>query len=90
MVGNPAWEAVAGTGVVHTHAEIHPSVLPVHADEVSYVGIVVELDEGLLLVSRLVDHDAVDVWIGLPVTVTFQRVDDGLTLPLFRPVSTSA
>lgn len=71
--------------MVHTYTEIHPPVLPAFADDVPYVGVVVQLDEGPLLVSRLVEGGDAEVRVDLPVEVTFHRVDDELTLPLFRP-----
>jgi uncharacterized OB-fold protein len=60
----------------------HPPVLPAYTDRVPYNVIVVRLDEGPYLVSNLIDADPA---VGLRVTVTFTDIDDGLTLPQFRP-----
>ena len=48
--------------------------------------ILVELEEGTRLVSNLVGVDPSEVTIGMPVEVTFERIDDDLTLPLFKAV----
>jgi uncharacterized OB-fold protein len=45
----------------------------------------VELEEGTRLVSNLLDVDPGDVHVGMPVEVSFEKVDDELTLPLFKP-----
>ena len=46
----------------------------------------VELEEGTRLISNLVDVDPTKVAIGTPVEVSFERIDEDLTLPLFREV----
>jgi TolB-like protein len=42
--------------------------------------------EGTRLVTNLIEIDAAEVRIGLPVEVEFVAVDPGLTLPMFRPL----
>ena len=49
--------------------------------------VLVELEEGTRLVSRLVGLAPEEVAIGLPVAVDFEVVDDELTLHLFRPAA---
>jgi uncharacterized OB-fold protein len=56
-------------------------VLPAFADRVPYNVIVVQLEEGPHIVSNLVGADPE---VGLPVGVTFTRIDDELALPQFR------
>lgn len=45
----------------------------------------VELEEGIRLVSNLVGVERQSVTIGMPVRVEFVEVDDGVVLPQFRP-----
>ena len=45
---------------------------------------IVELDEGPLLTTNLVDVPPEEIQIGLPVEVAFERASDEITLPLFR------
>ena len=47
---------------------------------------VIELDEGVRMVSNVVGVDPDDVKCELPVRVDFERVDDEITVPIFRPV----
>ena len=61
----------------------HP---PVPGFEPPYVVVLVELEEGTRLISNLVDVDPTEVAIGMPVEVSFERIDEDLTLPLFREV----
>jgi len=53
--------------------------------EAPYAVALIELEEGIRLVSNVIGVPARDVRIGMPVEVVFERVDDELTLPLFRP-----
>ena len=47
--------------------------------------VLVDLDEGVRLVSNLCAVSPDQVTIGMPVEVFFEHFDDGLVLPQFRP-----
>jgi len=57
------------------------------AKRLPYVVAIVELEEqpGLRLVSGLRGIEPGQVRTGMPVSVTFRRVDDEVTLPEFEP-----
>jgi uncharacterized protein len=82
-----AWQPVAGTGAVHafTIVQRHPS--PAFNDEAPYVVALIELDEGVRMLSNLVDiePDPASVKVGLPVEVVYDDATDEVTLPKFRP-----
>jgi uncharacterized OB-fold protein len=52
----------------------------------------VEFDEiqDIHLVANLVDCQPEEVYIGMPLEVVFQKVNDKLTMPLFRPIKDRA
>ena len=50
-----------------------------------YVVALVELEEGIRLVSNLVGVAPDGVTIGMPVEVRFEEFDDGLVLPAVPP-----
>jgi len=77
-------QRAGGRGTVHSYVVHHHP--PVPGFEPPYVVVLVELEEGTRLVSNLVDADPSEVSIGMPVEVEFVRVDDELTLPLFKAV----
>jgi uncharacterized OB-fold protein len=62
---------------------IHPPTLPAFAARTPYGAIVVRLEEGVFLVSNLVDG-SLDVAVGAPVELAITEVESGLHLPLFR------
>ncbi|HEX6444872.1 MAG TPA: OB-fold domain-containing protein [Streptosporangiales bacterium] len=74
----------AGTGRVYSHVTHHHPPLP--GVVLPHTVLLVELDEGVRLVSELAageDHGRVR--IGLPVRLDFQEVPGGQLLPVFRP-----
>jgi uncharacterized protein len=75
---------VAGTGEVWSFTVIHPPTLPAFMDRTPYVAVVVRLDEGVFLVSNLVDCAPDAVEIGTRVELAITEVEPGLALPLFR------
>jgi uncharacterized OB-fold protein len=84
--GSLEWDTVAssGRGTVYSWVVPHYPVVPMF--EYPYVVVLVELDEGVRIVSNLIDIDPGDVKIGMAVEVTYVQTDPGLTLPMFRPV----
>jgi hypothetical protein len=46
--------------------------------------VLVELEEGVRLVSNMVDIKPEEIYIGMPVEVVFDDISEGLTLPKFR------
>jgi 3-oxo-4,17-pregnadiene-20-carboxyl-CoA hydratase alpha subunit len=83
--GSLEWDAVrsSGRGEVYSFVVYHHPIVP--AFDVPYVVALIALEEGTRLVSNLIDVDPEDVRIGMPVEVAFTKVDDEMTLPLFRP-----
>jgi uncharacterized OB-fold protein len=81
-----SWERVAGRGTIHSYTIIHRHWQPGFAAEVPYVVALVELDEGLRLVSNLLDvaPDPTQIAIGAPVELVYDDVTPEVTLPKFR------
>jgi uncharacterized protein len=80
-----SWVPVSGCGSVFSYTVMHQASHPGFAAEVPYAVVVIELDEGVRLLSNLVDCPLPDVRIGLPVEVVFDDVTPEVTLPKFRP-----
>ncbi|MET9465409.1 bifunctional MaoC family dehydratase N-terminal/OB-fold nucleic acid binding domain-containing protein [Streptomyces sp. NPDC006544] len=81
---SPDWDSVeaCGSGTVFSYVVMHHPPFP--AFDPPYAVALVELDEGVRMVSNItgVPHDKVR--IGLPVRLEFLRVDEELELPVFR------
>jgi uncharacterized OB-fold protein len=72
----------SGRGTVHSWIVSHH---PSQPDELPRIVALVELDEGVRLVSNLQDVEVSDVRNDMPVQVIFTEVD-GVKLAQFRPV----
>jgi uncharacterized OB-fold protein len=57
------------------------------AADVPYAVIVVELDEGVRMVSGLRELALERIELDLPVEVVFEPVNDRMAIPFFRPCS---
>ncbi|GII31767.1 bifunctional MaoC family dehydratase N-terminal/OB-fold nucleic acid binding domain-containing protein [Planotetraspora mira] len=72
-----------GTGTVYSYVVHHHPAVP--GRETPFVVAVVELPEGVRMVGNIVQYPIEDVYVGMPVRVTYQEMDDELTLPMWVP-----
>jgi len=80
------WVASSGMGEVWSFTVIHPPTLPAFADRTPYGAVVVRLDEGVFLVSALIDCPSDELAVGARVEIAITAVDADLALPRFRRV----
>ncbi|EJY56942.1 hypothetical protein URH17368_0369 [Alicyclobacillus hesperidum URH17-3-68] len=76
-----------GLGTVYTYTVVHRGFGPFQ-DEVPFTIALVDLDEGVRMMTRIVDAGE-GIGIGDRVEVVFSERDDGLVLPYFRPILTA-
>ncbi|MFF1377672.1 bifunctional MaoC family dehydratase N-terminal/OB-fold nucleic acid binding domain-containing protein [Streptomyces sp. NPDC058308] len=84
--GSPVWDAVeaSGDGTVYSYVVMHHPPFP--AFDPPYAVGLVELAEGVRIVSNIVGVPYDKVRIGMSVRLEFRRVDTELELPVFRAV----
>lgn len=78
-----------GTGSVWTYTVIRRSKAPGFAADVPYTVALVELDEGVKLLTNIVNCSPDDVAIGMRVRVTFVDTNVGWKVPVFEPIARS-
>jgi uncharacterized OB-fold protein len=78
-----AWVDLGGGGVVYSYAVLHYPQHP--AFTYPLVAALVDLDEGVRLVTNLVHVSPEDVRIGLEVQVTFEPTTNDMAVPVFEP-----
>jgi uncharacterized OB-fold protein len=83
------WEAIdaSGRGTVYSFVMPHHPPLPFFDD--GYIVVLVELEEGVRVVSNLVDIEPGAASIGMPVRVRFDTFDGDVVLPVFVPEATA-
>ncbi len=77
----------AGTGEVYSYVVHHHP--PVPGKKLPIVIALVQLPEGVRMVGELLGVEPDQVRIGLPVRAEFVRIDDDLTLPAWRAMSST-
>ncbi|MGH4034688.1 bifunctional MaoC family dehydratase N-terminal/OB-fold nucleic acid binding domain-containing protein [Actinomycetota bacterium Odt1-20B] len=84
--GGQEWDTVeaSGAGTVYSYVVMHHPPFP--AFDPPYAVGLVELAEGVRMVSNVVGVEPGEVRVGMPVRLEFLRVDEELELPVFRPV----
>ena len=86
LSGNTEWTKVSGRGTVYSYTIVHRPLARWFKDKVPLVCAVIELDEGVRMVSNVENVDPYAVTIGMPVRVIYDDVNDEITLPKFEPV----
>ncbi len=82
------WVQLSGKGSIYSYGIYHQQWHSSFADDIPYNVALIDLDEGLQIVSQVVDCESDALGCGLRVEVTFDDVTPEITLPKFRLVGT--
>jgi uncharacterized OB-fold protein len=74
-----SWHEAKGTGTIYTYSVTR------RAGPVPYCIAYVTLDEGVSMMTNIVDCDLDTVRIGQRVKVTFKKSQGGVSIPMFTP-----
>jgi uncharacterized OB-fold protein len=74
---------LVGRGTVYSYAVLHHPRSP--RFDYPIIAALVDLEEGLRMVSNLVDVDTGEIRIGMPVEVRFVATADDMMVPVFLP-----
>jgi uncharacterized OB-fold protein len=72
------WRAASGRGTVYSYSVFRRAPIP-------YAIAYVTLEEGVTVMTNIVDCDLDAIRIGQPVAVVFKPTDGGPPVPMFRP-----
>lgn len=81
------WETLSGVGTVYSFSVVYRPAHPGMAQEVPYVVALVEIEDGVRLMTNLVECDPDKIEVGMEVEAVFEKLSDEISLPLFRPKS---
>jgi len=79
-----SWELSSGKGTIFSWVVADRALHPQFYDETPYAATVVEMDEGVRLLTEIVDCEPEDLEIGARVEVVFDEVTNKVTLPKFK------
>jgi uncharacterized OB-fold protein len=75
---------LSGRGSLYSYAVLHHPRHP--AFDYPLIAALVDLEEGIRLVSNLSGVDRADIEIGMELEVSFEATENGGAVPVFRPV----
>jgi uncharacterized OB-fold protein len=80
------FDRVSGLGTIYAYTVMTEALVPGFESAVPLVIVAVELDEqeGLVVVSNLIDFEGTEVPVGARAEVTFDELQDDGVLPQFR------
>jgi len=81
------WRAATGRATVYAAGVEHKPNATSFSEGKPYCVALVDLDEGVRMMTNIVGIPPDDVHSGLAVEVTWEPLSDGRQLPLFRPVA---
>jgi uncharacterized OB-fold protein len=77
------WQQSSGKGKLFSWTTATQPMMPQFAESVPYSPAIVELDEGVRMVTWLVGVTPEEMTLGMPVKVVFDDVTSDVTLPKF-------
>jgi hypothetical protein len=89
LSGDLEWFRSSGQGIVYSYTIIHQVSHESFAQDVPYVYAIIELLEGIRMISNIINIDPHQVKIGMKVKTVFEDVTGEITIPRFEPVQDS-
>lgn len=81
------WVTAAGRGEVLSFTIITRPVSEAYAADIPYVVALIQLEEGPVMMSNVVNCEPESVEIGMPVEVVFEDWSTEISIPKFRPTN---
>jgi uncharacterized OB-fold protein len=78
------WAPSSGKGFIYSWVNFVYANAAYPGIKVPYLVVVVEMLEGVRMISNMYDATREDIYIGMPVEVVFDDIAEDLTLPKFR------
>ena len=79
------WERITGRGTVYSFTWVYRAA-PGFERDVPYAYALVQLEEGPVMATNIVNVGEDELAIGMPVTIHYRDVTPEFTLPLFEPL----
>jgi uncharacterized OB-fold protein len=79
------WVESAGIGKVYAFTVVHNNAPSAFIEDMPYIIAVVRLKEGVQMMTNIVGCDPQDVHSEMSVEVVFEKLNEEISLPKFRP-----
>ena len=78
------WKQASGRGKIYSYTIARRPGGPAFVDDVPYVIAIIELEEGVRMMSNIINTPIEKIRCEMPVQVIFEKVNDEITLPKFE------
>ena len=82
---NVEWVEASGKGTIYSYTVVVNNAPSAFIDDMPYVVAIIKLEEGVQMLSNIVGCEPSELKCDMPVEVTFEKLNDGFTLPKFKP-----
>jgi uncharacterized OB-fold protein len=83
---NLGWVDASGKGTVYSYTVVENNAPTAFAADCPYVVAIVKLEEGVQMLTNIVNCDPYLIQCDMPVKVVFEVLNDDFKLPKFQPV----
>ncbi len=83
---NIEWTEASGRGKIYSYTVIYRPPSLIFQEDVPYTVALVELDEGVRMMSNIIEVKPEDVRAGMAVEVVFDDITSTISLPKFRRI----
>lgn len=80
------WREASGRGTIYSYTVVESNAPSAFIAEMPFVVAVIRLEEGVQMLSNIVECDPAELVCDQPVEVVFEVLNEEFTLPKFRPV----
>ncbi len=80
------WVEASGKGTVYSYTVVENNAPSAFLADMPYVVAIIRLEEGVQMLSNVIDCDPAGLACDMPVEVSLEKLNDEFTLPKFRPV----
>ena len=80
------WVEASGRGKIYSYTIVENNAPSGFIDDMPYVVAIIKLEEGVNMLTNIVDCEFGELRCDMPVEVTFDKSNEEFTLPKFRPV----
>ena len=87
---NTGWKPASGRATLNSFTEVLHPVHPLLGPQVPYIVTLVDLEEGVRLVSGIPPEMQVSLSVGMPLECSVVQYDDKFALPYFLPIESKA
>ncbi len=86
LSANLSWIKASGKGKIYSFTVVYNNPPSLFVDGLPFVVAIIRLEEGVQMMSNIVDYEVEDLRCDMDVEVCFDDVTREITLPKFKPV----